>query len=275
MKLSVLSCYLARYLSKNEITLILEFFFGVKGRIILFTQPNLEVSTRIKNQCFNIVRRRQEDVPLAYLLNHCFFYDLKLSINYHCLIPRPDSELLVDQAIECLKKMGRTQPRCLDLATGSGAIILALKNKYRSIVGFGSDISIPAIAIAKKNAQALQLRVEFIIADWGSAFLSNSFDVITANPPYVSYDELHLMNRETSYEPADALFTSKKGISAYQQLIPQCARLLAPSGWLCLEHGFSQMNVVQKLLLSHNFKSVLTYNDLEGQPRVTIGRMGE
>ena len=216
----------------------------------------------------NFLRQRQNHVPLAYLLGHCEFYGLALQVNRHCLIPRPETELLIDTALELIEN---SQSTCLDLGTGSGAIALALKDQLPNIRAFGADNSLQALQIARANSSALGLSVDFVQSHWGQCFKPQSFNIILANPPYIAFDELQYMNQATSFEPSRALFAPNKGLAAYIEIIAQAQHLLRPQAWLVVEHGFDQAQAVQLLFAQHDFKHIKTLKDIHQQDRVTLG----
>lgn len=277
MNLKQLLTTVARQLGAQEAELILLQVLQrpLNNRAWLILQGEIELSASVVAQVQNFVRQRQQHVPLAYLLGSCEFYGLELAVNRFCLVPRAATETLVEIADQLVTKHiapVNQQPACLDLGTGSGAIILALKSIQPAILAYGLDICFKALTIAQANSQNLNLPVYWLQSSWGTAFKANSFDLIVSNPPYISYDELHLMNAETSFEPGKALFAANNGLAAYQRILENAYNVLRPKGWLCLEHGFQQAEALNHALLDAGFADVKCFKDLSGQDRVTIGR---
>ena len=254
----------------QEAEIILLESLGQRDRSYLLSHDQDVVSVPVLIKVRNILRCRQQGIPLAYILGRWDFYDLTLSINHHCLIPRPDTELLVDVVLEKVAPL--TSPLCLDLGAGSGAIILAIKKHHARLIAFGLDCSQKALAVAQQNSRDLQLSVQWLQGDWASAFGDETLDCIVCNPPYIAHQELSLMNAETSLEPAGALFSVAQGMADFEVIIQQAAQVLKPGGWLCLEHGFAQSSTVSLLLVQHGFNAVETVQDYSGHDRVTLAQ---
>lgn len=223
--------------------------------------------------CESIQRRRSEGEPLAYILERCYFYDLPLRITRDVLIPRPDTEVLVNVAHKLVSTQSLST--CLDLGTGSGAVILALKEQLPELRAFGADISLAALRCAQENSRQLKLAVQWVQTHWLQGILQASFDLIVANPPYIAFSEQHLMNAETRHEPTSALFASDEGLSDIVEITWGAATALKPGGWLALEHGFAQAARVQQILKDCEFRDIQTREDLQGFLRVTFGRRSE
>lgn len=270
-------------LGQYEAETILLHCLQQEARSYLFTHDTDVVSDAVLIMARNILRRRLESVPLAYILGYCYFYDLKLALNRNCLVPRPDTELLVDVAFGKLQDLQgltqnqkqdqkRNQVRCLDLGTGSGAIILALKDQYAQMYGVGLDVCEKALAVAQSNGERLGLPIEWLQGQWAEAIATESFDCIVSNPPYIAYSELCHMNAETGAEPAKALFAPAHGLADYRTILQQAYRCLKPNGWLCVEHGFQQAAALAELFAEHGFVSIQQFKDYGGHDRVTIGQ---
>lgn len=253
-----------------ELMLLTVFKTSFAQRLMLFMKDPALTEAQVQ-QLDNLVRQRKQGVPLPYILGETYFFNLELNVNRDVLIPRPDTEILVLAALEHLQK--NLSAQCLDMATGSGAVILALKTEMPELQAYGSDICEKALRVAQQNASRHSLDVPFTQSSWGDAYTENeSFDVITANPPYIAYDELHLMNKETSFEPSKALFAPQNGLEPYYKLAEDAQRLLKPNGWLCVEHGFQQAEAVQQIMRNAGFTEVHSIDDIQGHPRVTQGQ---
>lgn len=214
--------------------------------------------------------RRLQDVPLAYLSGYKEFHGLRLRVNADTLVPRPDTEVLVDWALELLQTAAWPTPELVDMGTGSGAIALALKHRYPAAQVDAVDLSAGALKIARANAAALGLAVEFHQGDWWQALASRRFDLIVSNPPYIAGADPHLP--ALRHEPLSALTPGGDGLSALQNLIQGAPAHLRAGGWLLLEHGYDQAEAVTRLLSAQGFKQIHTRQDLGDQPRVSGGR---
>ena len=228
---------------------------------------------------------RIEGTPVAYLTQTKAFYNIDLYINSAVLIPRPETELLVESAIEQMNLALQTstftkdKPLCiLDLGTGSGAIVLALARHFQEqgisdLIAFtATDISDQALKVARQNARKLSLSfVDFMKSDWFSNLRPGGFDVIVSNPPYIASDDHHLLQGDLRFEPPSALTDGADGVQAYRTLIRDSVRFLNPHGALLLEHGYQQKSAIQSLLLQYGYSGVRTLTDLGGNDRVTIG----
>jgi release factor glutamine methyltransferase len=209
--------------------------------------------------------RRAAGEPLAYLLGEKEFHGLLLQVDANVLVPRPDTELLVDWAIELLA--GMSAPRVVDLGTGSGAIALAVKHACPAAAVLATDASPAALAVAQGNARRLGVEVAFAHGSWWSATAGDRFDLVLSNPPYIAGGDPHLA--ALRHEPALALTPGGDGMDALREIVDGAAAHMVPGAWLLLEHGFDQADAVQRLLLGHGFAGVTTRRDLGGQPRCT------
>lgn len=212
------------------------------------------------------VRRRADGVPLAYLVGEREFHGLVLTVTPAVLVPRPETEGLVDWALE-VAPPGAT---AVDLGTGSGAIALALRHRRPDLRVTATDASAAALAIARANAQRLALAVEFDEGDWWAPLAGRRFDLAVSNPPYIAGADAHLA--ALAHEPRGALTPEGDGLAALRRIVGGAAAHLAPGGWLLLEHGFDQAAAVQALLLDAGFTAVGTRTDLAGLPRCSGGR---
>lgn len=217
------------------------------------------------------VQRRLAGEPVAYITGHKAFYGLDLQVDARVLVPRPDTETLVDWTLEALGTLAAMQgtepprrPRIVDLGTGSGAIALALKHKRPDCQISAVDASRDALAVARANAQRLQLAVDFRQGSWLSD-TSDSFDIIVANPPYIAAQDPHLA--ALRHEPLSALASGIDGLHDVRLIAAQAPAQLHPGGWLLLEHGYDQAAAVRELLRSAGLVRVQSRCDLNGIER--------
>jgi release factor glutamine methyltransferase len=215
------------------------------------------------------LRRRADGVPLAYLTGRKEFHGLSLAVAPQVLVPRPDTETLVDWAIELAH--GRGAPTVVDLGTGSGAIALAVKAACPHAQVLATDASDEALAVAARNAAALQLDVAFRRGDWWQAVGARRFDIALSNPPYVAAGDAHLA--ALRYEPALALSPGNDGLEAIRRIVGGAGAHVAAGGWLLLEHGHDQHEAVAALLGERGFADIALRRDLAGLPRCTGGRL--
>lgn len=218
-----------------------------------------------------LARRRRDGEPIAYLIGRREFYGLDLEITPEVLIPRPETELLVDLALARLT--GDRAARVVDLGTGSGAVALAIAASRRSAQVIGTDISSAALALARRNAARLSIgNVSFVASDWFAALADQRFDLVVANPPYVAAGDPHLREGDLRHEPTQALTAGADGLSAIRVIVAAAPAHLADGGWLLLEHGYDQADAVGALLRDAGLADVRTARDLAGILRVSYGR---
>jgi release factor glutamine methyltransferase len=207
---------------------------------------------------------------VAYLTGRKEFYGLALEVDARVLDPRPDTETLVDWALEVLADWNA--PRIVDLGTGSGAIALALQQQRPDASVWAVDASADALAVAGANAQRLGLNVQFALGSWLQALApGQQFDAIVTNPPYIRADDPHLA--ALTHEPLSALTSGADGLADIRAIIDQSPAHLAPGGWLLIEHGWDQAPAVQQLLRAAGFAAVQSRNDLAGIARCSGGCM--
>lgn len=217
-----------------------------------------------------LLARRSAGEPLAYVLGEKEFFGLSLEVTPDVLIPRADTETLVEWALELLP--GDVETAVADLGTGSGAIALALAAQRPAARVTAVDASPAALAVAERNARRLGLAVEWRLSDWFSAIAGRRFPLIVSNPPYVAEGDAHLA--ALSHEPQRALTSGPDGLTAIRHIVASAAGFLTAGGWLLIEHGFDQADAVRALLGAAGFEGVATRRDLGGQPRCTGGRCG-
>lgn len=223
----------------------------------------------------DLLGRRASGEPIAYLLGSREFYSLPLVVSPDVLIPRADTERLVELALERLPP-GRPC-RVADLGTGSGAIALAIAHRRPRAEIIATDASIGALAIARANAERLALsgRVRFRLGDWYEALVDEArFDVIVSNPPYIAKDDRHLGEGDLRFEPLSALVAGSDGLDAIRTIVAQAVPHLAVLGWLMIEHGHDQADAVCALMRGAGLVAIESETDLSGNDRVTLGRRG-
>jgi len=216
-------------------------------------------------------RQRADGVPMAYLLGEREFHGLALRVTPDVLVPRPDTETLVDWALALLPGLGAA-PRVADLGTGSGAIALAVAHRHPAARVTATDLSPAALAVARGNAQRLGLAVAFAEGAWWAALPADArYELVLSNPPYIAGDDPHLP--ALRHEPALALTPGGDGLDALRAIVAGAPAHLAPGGWLLLEHGWDQAGAVAALLREAGFTDVQHRHDLGGHARCTGGRL--
>ena len=217
-----------------------------------------------------LAARRRDGEPVAYLTGTREFFGLSLAVSPAVLIPRPETETLVEVALARLPRNG--SPRVLDLGTGSGAIALAIAHARPEARVYACDASADAVGVAHANAQRLGLRnLRFFVADWYAGVPELPFDVIVSNPPYIAADDAHLGQGDLRFEPPAALSPGGDGLAALRTVIAGAPARLAPAGLLAVEHGYDQPGPVRALFAEAGFLAIVTHADLAGHARVTRG----
>lgn len=241
-----------------------------RPRSHLYGHPEASLPAAVRERYRQLVARRARGEPVAYLLGQQGFWSLDLSVSDAVLIPRPETELLVEAA---LARLAHNQCiRVADLGTGSGAIALAIATERPACRIIATDLSQAALTVARDNAQRLGLQmVEFRHGSWFQPVAGERFGLIAANPPYVAPGDPHLA--ALHFEPQTALVSSDQGRDCLRHLVAQAPAHLLPDGWLLLEHGKDQDGFVRDLMVAGGYGSVATEHDLAGHPRVTIGRL--
>ena len=218
-----------------------------------------------------LLERRGHGEPVAYLCGRRGFWTLDLMVTPDTLVPRPETELLVELALRRLPVRGPV--RIADLGTGSGAIALALAAERPDATVVATDASPAALAVAAANARAAGLgRVGFHAGDWFAALPGQRFDLVASNPPYIADGDPHLREGDLRFEPPAALSSGEDGLDAIRAIVAGAPAHLSPGGWLLLEHGWTQGAAVRALLQAAGLVEVSTHRDLEERDRVTLGR---
>ncbi|EGT5204958.1 TPA: peptide chain release factor N(5)-glutamine methyltransferase [Cronobacter sakazakii] len=216
-----------------------------------------------------LLARRAAGEPVAYLIGQREFWSLPLEVSPATLIPRPDTECLVEQA---LARLPATPCRILDLGTGTGAIALALASERPDCHVTALDVIPEAVALAKRNAQRLGIdNVTILQSHWFSALTDARFSLIVSNPPYIDGDDPHLSQGDVRFEPKSALVADNAGLADLETLVTEARRFLEDNGWLMLEHGWQQGEAVRELFTRAGYQAVETCRDYGGNERLTLG----
>jgi release factor glutamine methyltransferase len=239
------------------------------SRVALITQSERTLTAEEAERLAAVVQRRQFGEPIAYIVGHREFFGLNFQVNDSVLIPRPDTEVLVEMALDRLPQRGRL----LDMGTGSGAIAVSVAHTRPDASVTALDFSGAALDVARANANAHGVQVRFLRSDWFSNLDDERFAVIVSNPPYIAASDEHLGRGDLRFEPNMALTDQSDGLSALRVIIGGAARHLEQDGWLLLEHGYDQAAQVRELLEAHGFADVQSWPDLAGIERVSGGRL--
>lgn len=241
-----------------------------KPRSYLRTWPERELDAAQLTSFQAYLQRRRQGEPVAYILGQQGFWSLELEVAPHTLIPRPDTELLVETALALLPA---TPLAALDLGTGTGAIALALASERPAWQVTGVDRVAEAVALAERNRQRLQLsNARFLHSHWFSALVGQRYGLILSNPPYIRADDQHLDQGDVRFEPSSALVAGDDGLDDIRAIIQAAPAHLLSGGWLLLEHGFDQAEAVRELLVVAGFAEVHSRRDLGGHERISLGR---
>ncbi|MAY03361.1 MAG: protein-(glutamine-N5) methyltransferase, release factor-specific [Gammaproteobacteria bacterium] len=242
-----------------------------KGREFLLSWPEKELSQEQQEHFLQLLAERQRGIPIAYLTGRRAFWDFDLEVNTDVLIPRPETELLVELALQNLKQENQL---IADLGTGSGAIALALARERPQWKVIASDTSAGALNVARRNAETLALdNLDFRPGSWCEVIATDEkLDALLANPPYIDPEDHHLQQGDLRFEPKNALVAGAGGMADLQTIVQQAREKLLPRGLLLLEHGYQQAAGLQKLLQESGYNDIETHQDLAGLDRVTLAR---
>jgi release factor glutamine methyltransferase len=279
----ILSVNLTKIASEKRLALTLEreyllsFVLGV-SRSYLIAYPDQELLFEQQEKFDNLWARRMRGEPLAYMTGRQAFWDIALEVTPDTLIPRSETELLVEYILDKYTRISaQMQPfRVLDLGTGTGAIGITLAKACREWEVLAVDSSRPALIIAEKNARQYQLsNIKFLLSNWYTSIKNlknnNLFNIIVSNPPYISEDDNYLSPDVKNFEPVSALISPEAGLADLKIIITQAPEFLISGGLLIVEHGFQQGPAVQAIFKQENFKEVVTLKDIQGHPRATLG----
>tara|TARA_B100000902_G_scaffold376515_1_gene407673 strand:- start:5600 stop:6433 length:834 start_codon:yes stop_codon:yes gene_type:complete len=254
--------------SRLDIELLFMHVLGIDQNILYRDDPilkSLELD-RIKK----LIERREDGEPLAYLTNNIGFWNLDLFINQHVLVPRPETEVLVETVLdEC--DPGRK--KVLDLGTGSGAIGLALAKERSDWLIACTDLSFDSLKVASVNMTKNSLNIYLVNADWLGSFKTNYFDIIISNPPYIDPADPRVFSDGLKYEPIKALVSESDGLADIKKIAKEGSKMLVDGGYLFLEHGYDQSDKVAYILKKNGFSQIRVVKDLNGDDRVCMGQL--
>jgi release factor glutamine methyltransferase len=240
------------------------------SRVQLITRAEQALTEEQAANLSELVRRRLAGEPIAYIVGKREFFGLDFAVSEAVLIPRPDTELIVELALERLPPRGRL----LDMGTGSGAIAVAVAYTRPDAMVEALDVSEAALAVARSNAETNGARVRFLRSDWFSALdAGERFELIASNPPYIAAGDAHLSQGDLRFEPSGALTDHADGLSALRTIVDGAANHLLPGGWLLMEHGYDQAAGVRALLDGAGYAEVQSWRDIAGIERVSGGRL--
>ncbi len=256
--------------ARLDAEVLLAFVLG-KNRSYLRAWDDKKLEVKSLKLFAELVDKRREGLPIAYLTGQREFWSREFKVAPAVLIPRPETELLVEL---CLESLSCSQKyTVLDLGTGSGAIAITLAAERPLIEMTAVDKSLDALEIAKDNAVRHNCQhIDFVFSDWLSALSSDlTFDFILSNPPYIAQDDVHLSQGDVRFEPISALVATDNGLGDIKRIANDAKKHLRPGGQLWFEHGYNQAQQIQAILNALNYNNIKTHFDLSGQPRVTMG----
>lgn len=243
------------------------------SRTYLYTWPDRALTAEALGRARELLEQRVRGVPVAYLTGRQEFWSLSLTVSEATLIPRPETELLVELALE--RTASERPASVLDLGTGSGAIALAIAHERPLARVTAIDSSRPALTVAAGNARQLGLQIELLEGDWYTPVTGRTFDIIVSNPPYIGRDEPEPDVGDSRFEPRQALIAEAGGLADLKHIVERAQAHLAANGWLLVEHGYRQGPACRELFTAAGFTAVETAQDLQGHDRVTLGRQPE
>lgn len=256
--------------ARFESQLLLQHLLNV-NRAWLIAHENDTLAVDVQTRFDQMVNRRADGEPIAYIIGNREFYGLNLLVTTATLIPRADTEILVDTALN--KIPSNTPLQILDLGTGSGAIALAIAQQRPQVQVTAVDASKAALEVAISNSKQLHIpNIHFLLSDWFNNLNDTLFDVIVSNPPYIENTDAHLNQGDLRFEPTSALASGADGLDDIRRIINDCLIHLKPQGWLMLEHGYNQAAAVAELMAQTGLVNIETFKDLGGNDRVTVGK---
>lgn len=245
-------------------------FVTDRARTFLMAFGETLLTQQQQEQLERLLVRRERGEPVAYLIGEREFWSLPLSVSPATLIPRPDTECLVELALE---RLPSSACNILDLGTGTGAIALALASERPDCTVTGVDLQPEAVALAQHNAQKLAIgNAQFLQGSWFAPLAGQTFALIASNPPYIDVADPHLAQGDVRFEPSSALVAQQHGLADLSAIVQQAPQYLLPQGWLLLEHGWQQGESVRALLQAAGFISIATRRDYGDNDRVTFGQ---
>lgn len=272
-QLTVRSLLAASPLPRLETQMLLQHVLGVSRAWLIAHDTDALQAEPVENYQA-LLARRQAGEPMAYLVGRREFMGHEFMVEPGVLIPRPETELLVETALSELAQRTNPQPRLLDLGTGSGAIAISLALACADATVVATDVSAQALQVAQHNAQTLKAKVTFLQGSWFDALAGQPpFDVIISNPPYIHSKDPHLVHGDLRFEPAGALTDGADGLAALAHIAEQAPKWLTADGALWMEHGYDQATEVRRLLTKAGFGQVTSLKDLAGIERISGGRL--
>ncbi|MES2050048.1 MAG: peptide chain release factor N(5)-glutamine methyltransferase [Pseudomonadota bacterium] len=271
---TIAQCQSASPLDALETRMLLMHALGL-SRVQLITQSDKILNPEQALELSTLIQRRIHGEPMAYIIGEREFFGLNFYVTPDVLIPRPDTELLVELSLQ----YAPISSHILDLGTGSGAIAIAIAQQRKDLAVTALDVSISALAIARKNAarHLPEHGITLLQSDWYSALIEQQtgqqFSTIVSNPPYIVKGDEHLSLGDLRFEPIDALTDHADGLSAYRHIVSGAKNHLCEGGWLLMEHGYDQAPAVQEILAAHGFSDIQSWPDLAGILRVSGGRL--
>jgi release factor glutamine methyltransferase len=238
----------------------------------LYAYPEMELSRPLIEALNKLIILRAQGHPVAYLAKQKEFWSLLLTVDENTLIPRPETEILVEKALELIPIDSKLN--ILDLGTGSGAIAIAIASERPLAKITATDINDKALKVAKSNAKLHKIKnIKFEKADWFKTKENKLFDIIVSNPPYINDDDPHLTEGDVRFEPMSALVSGNDGLDDLRSIIGEANSHLNKQGWLIVEHGYNQAEPVQQLFNENSFISVSTIKDYGNNDRITVGKL--
>lgn len=240
-----------------------------KEKEYLMIHSEDEIDNKIYTVFLNKLERLKKHEPLQYIIQNQEFMGFDFYVDKNVLIPQPDTEILVQEAIEIVQKNNLNRPRILDLCTGTGAIAISLAKLIKDSILYGSDISKEALKIAENNAISNQANIFFIESDmFKNIFREFRFNIIVSNPPYIETEIIKTLDKEVQNEPHIALDGGEDGLKFYREIAENAKKFLATNGFLVLEIGYNQKEKVEKILKENGYKNIYLIKDLAGNDRV-------
>ena len=271
---SALNAALSRFTDANEHRIdceVLMCFVLGKPRTYLYTHPEHCLNELDYQSFIELIERRQQGEPIAYITSEKEFWSLPLTVTSDTLIPRPETELMIEVVLNLLKNL--PSARIIDLGTGAGSIALALAKERPNWHISACDISEAALKVAQHNAQKLGLNnITFYHSDWFDAILPQQFDAILSNPPYIASDDPHVQQGDLRFEPHQALVSGTDGLKAIHKIIQQSLARLEKNGLLLVEHGYNQKNAIRTILTEYGYQYIKCWQDWQGHDRLSGGK---
>ena len=256
--------------SQLDIELLVLHLLNIDKNVLYRDNPSLTKETC--NELKDLIKRREKGEPLAYLTNQIGFWNLSLYVNNKVLVPRPETETIIQNILETFSSK---QIKVLDLGTGSGAIGLSLAKERKNWEVICSDMSLEAIKVTEKNMLMNSLNVSLVNSNWLAAFKNECFDLIVSNPPYINPSDPRGLSDGLKFEPIEALVSDCGGFKDIEQIVKESSKSLKNSGYLFLEHGYDQSDQVVSIFENNDFSQIRTFKDLNGDDRVCSGKLNK